>query len=139
MMGIYQIKSLKTNKVYVGLSVDIERRWEGHRQQFVDGTHGGYDMLMEFRRYGMDNFVFTVLEETDLLYHREHYWQDHLKSYDPTFGFNSLAEHEMLRCKAQYKPKKFAEPKQPQTGDLEYLNGRVVAYIDQGGNRVVNQ
>ena len=37
--GVYTIKNIRNNKVYVGRSIDIETRWEAHKKDLLNGTH----------------------------------------------------------------------------------------------------
>ena len=57
-MGIYKITNKINNKVYIGQSVDIERRWRQHKNSSLD-----YPLYQAFRKYGIDNFQFEILEE----------------------------------------------------------------------------
>lgn len=62
--GIYCIKNLRDDKVYVGRSVDIERRLAQHRRslQLGKSTH---HLQNAWNKYGSDAFEFTVLEYCD--------------------------------------------------------------------------
>jgi group I intron endonuclease len=74
MQGIYQIKNLINGKCYVGQSIDIERRFYNHRTTTLD-----YPLYRDIKKYGIDNFEFSVLEEVeheDLLTQREMFWYD---------------------------------------------------------------
>lgn len=58
MCGIYKITNLITGKVYIGQSVDILRRWRQHKHSSFS-----YPLYEDFKKYGLDNFSFEVLEE----------------------------------------------------------------------------
>jgi len=64
MIGIYKIKNLINGKVYIGQSVNIERRWAGHRQTVKNSGDKSYDfpLYKSIRKYGIENFDFEVLE-----------------------------------------------------------------------------
>lgn len=51
-IGIYVLKFLGTSKVYVGQSVNIEKRYTIHRRKLKDGTHN-YKMLEAYKKFGM--------------------------------------------------------------------------------------
>lgn len=80
MYGIYKITNLINNKHYIGKSSSILDRWEYHKQRYNDEKE--YDKLLykAFRKYGLDNFEFSILEEmTEQEYNkfannREEYW-----------------------------------------------------------------
>jgi group I intron endonuclease len=93
--GIYQIKCNITNKIYIGHSIDIERRWNQHK-------YGKGNLLLRnaIKKYGIDNFEFTILEEIDLnsnnikqiLFEREQYWFDVEKPYMNGFNIDKIAK-----------------------------------------------
>lgn len=59
--GIYVLKFYGTEKVYVGQSVNIEKRYRNHIQRLKNGTHN-YKMLEAYSRYGEPKY--TILCET---------------------------------------------------------------------------
>ena len=67
MIGIYKITNLITNKVYIGQSVDIERRWKQHIESSKNPINSSYynQLYTDFRYYGINNFSFEVLETID--------------------------------------------------------------------------
>ena len=52
--GIYKITNLINNKVYIGQSIDIERRWQEHRKLCKTGNALIYKA---FRKYGLEILV----------------------------------------------------------------------------------
>lgn len=78
MIGIYKITNIINNKCYIGQSVCIEKRWENHK---CKNGNKDYPLYRAFRKYGIDNFVFEVLEECskDDLSERELFY---IKQYD---------------------------------------------------------
>lgn len=93
--GIYQIKCNITNKIYIGHSIDIERRWNQHK-------YGKGNLLLRnaIKKYGIDNFEFTILEEINqnnsdikqILFEREQYWFDIEKPYINGFNIDKIAK-----------------------------------------------
>ena len=57
MIGIYKITNKLNGKVYIGQSINIEKRW---RQHISDP---GYDIHNAIKKYGKENFSFEVLLE----------------------------------------------------------------------------
>lgn len=62
--GVYKIVNKVNGKMYIGQSVDIERRWREHIYNV------GYDyrknhLYSAMRKDGLDNFVFSVIVECD--------------------------------------------------------------------------
>jgi group I intron endonuclease len=83
--GIYTIKNTLNGRVYVGSSVDIERRWLLHRYHLRAGIHHSRILQRSWNKHGEDAFAFEVLlvvPETDLIEH-EQAFIDRLKP-----GFN---------------------------------------------------
>lgn len=65
MVGIYKITNKINNKVYIGQSVDIKRRWYEHKARAFDPNNNCYDkpLYRSFRKHGLDNFLFEVIQE----------------------------------------------------------------------------
>ena len=78
MIGIYKITNLINGQSYIGQSVDIEKRWLKEQQSAfnVNNSSYNYPISCAFRKYGIDNFQFEVLEEClrNQLNEREKYW-----------------------------------------------------------------
>lgn len=89
--GIYKIENLINNKVYIGQSVDIPKRWREHRSAAFNSNSKDYNMLIykAFRKYGIENFSFEIIEEVekDQLNEREIYWIEKYNSYNK--GYNA--------------------------------------------------
>jgi len=67
MCGVYKITNKVNNKVYVGQSIDIKRRWHDHKIAAFSKNNAQFDapLYRAMRKYGIENFSFTVLEECD--------------------------------------------------------------------------
>ena len=68
MIGIYKIENLITNKIYIGQSTSIERRWKDHKNTAFNENDKSYNypLYKAIRKYGVDNFSFEVLEECEI-------------------------------------------------------------------------
>lgn len=94
MIGIYKITNKINNKVYIGQSKDIEKRWKEHKFGCFNKNISDYDSKKNraFRKYGIDNFCFEVIELLDelLLDEREKYWIQYYDSvnngYNTSYG-----------------------------------------------------
>jgi group I intron endonuclease len=92
-IGIYQIKNLINGKVYIGQSIDIERRWEQHR-------YGKTSLVLckSIKKHGIKNFEFTILETIennfnkidiiDTLVNLEQKWMNITQSIVKGIGYN---------------------------------------------------
>lgn len=90
MPGIYKIENNINHKVYIGLSNNFERRWKEHKRRYLDIFSQGYNckLYKAFRKYGLENFTFSIIEECPLekLGEKEQYW---IKYYDSfNLGYN---------------------------------------------------
>ena len=67
MCGIYLITNLITKKVYVGQSVNINRRWSEHKARAFNPNNNCYDkpLYRSMRKYGTDAFVLSVICECE--------------------------------------------------------------------------
>ena len=88
--GIYKIQNKINNKIYIGQSVNIERRWKDHRSSYKDENDHSYNthLYRSMRKYGIENFDFSIIEicEPNQLNEKERYW---IERYDSFFnGYN---------------------------------------------------
>lgn len=88
MIGIYKITNLLNGKCYVGQSIDIEKRWAEHKSIYNHPRCSNYHIYRAFRKYGIENFSFSVIEECEqaLLNEREKFWIQHHNSFE--CGYN---------------------------------------------------
>ena len=87
MIGIYKIENLINGKIYIGQSINIERRWSYHRSSCVYNDISkqcyNYPLYRSFRKYGIENFDFSIIElcEKEQLDEKEKCWINFYKSY----------------------------------------------------------
>jgi group I intron endonuclease len=77
--GIYIIKNKINNKVYVGQSKMLGKRYYGHLYRIKRSEHHNEILQRAFEKYGFDNFIYEVIEEVlddKILNKREKYWID---------------------------------------------------------------
>ena len=85
MIGIYKITNLINHKVYIGQSINIEERWRRHKS-----SKKRYPLYQAFKKYGIQNFTFEVVEECtpDELNDKElyyiHKYNSHKTGYNQT-------------------------------------------------------
>ena len=78
--GIYKITNLINDKIYIGKSVNIQKRWNQHKN-----AKDSSPIHLAIQKYGINNFVIDVLEECskDELDQKEKYW---IQKYNSYFG-----------------------------------------------------
>lgn len=85
---IYIIKNTINNKVYIGQSIDVKKRFNQHFQK----CHKKDNSLLykAMRKYGKDKFYFEILENNIKNYNdQEQYWIKYYNSITPN-GYNIL-------------------------------------------------
>jgi group I intron endonuclease len=89
--GIYKIICKKNNKIYIGSSNNIERRWNTHMNTLDKKTHRNPHLQNAWELYGKDEFVFEIIEicESYQLKDREQFWMDMTGCYNREIGFNN--------------------------------------------------
>jgi len=66
-LGVYSITNNINNKVYIGESNNIERRWQEHKDELNTNSHHNYKLQNDWNTYGEQNFIFEILEEMQKL------------------------------------------------------------------------
>lgn len=91
MIGIYKIENKVNGKVYIGQSVNIEKRWNAHRCELLRNAHYNEHLQRSWNKYGEDKFDFILIEECEEteLNDKEIYWIDYYRSCEEQFGYNS--------------------------------------------------
>ena len=88
--GIYMILNKANNKVYIGQSINLDSRMDGHLRELRKGTHINNHLQGAFNKYGESNFEFIILckEPFEQLNTLEQYYILNFESYDERFGYN---------------------------------------------------
>lgn len=97
MIGIYKYQNKLNGKIYIGQSLDIARRYEQHIYDAKNRPERGTGIDLAIRKYGIENFDFSILEECsiDSLDERERYWISFYDSYNN--GYNRSPGGSVLR------------------------------------------
>ena len=84
MIGVYKITS-PTNKIYIGQSINIKKRWNYYKNLNCKNQTKLYNSL---KKYGYESHIFEILEECceEEILIKENYW----KSYYQVLKFSSL-------------------------------------------------
>lgn len=114
MIGIYKITNEVNGKIYVGQSINIKERWKQHEYKAFNQNEKGYPSAIHaaFRKYGLENFSFEVVEEClpKELDEKEIYWIKELNTLAPS-GYNMTTGGQKFKGKFS-KEKIFANEKQ---------------------------
>lgn len=117
--GIYSIKNIVNNKVYIGSSTNLEKRIKKHIWGLYNGKHRNNILIKAFNKYGHTNFYFICLEMCDesSLAEKENFWINYFQSYKKENGYNiqpiaysnernNLSEETKMKISLSQKEKK---------------------------------
>jgi len=93
-VGVYQIRNIVNNKVYVGSSNNIHKRWKCHVYYLRKGIHENSKLQNAWNKYSEANFIFEFLDTgicEDLLIEKEQYYLDIIKPHIVGYNINSIA------------------------------------------------
>lgn len=85
---VYKITNLQNNKIYIGSSTRVEKRWQQHKSDAFNSNSERYHypLYNAFRKYGLENFSFEIIKDDFLsIEEMEQYEQQMIIQY------NSLA------------------------------------------------
>lgn len=79
MYQIYKITNQKNGMVYIGSSIEVERRWRQHKEASINENdhHYNYPLMVAFREFGIANFTFEVVDTLptwEAMIEAEHNW-----------------------------------------------------------------
>lgn len=79
MYQIYKITNQKNGMVYIGSSIEVERRWRQHKEASINENdhHYNYPLMVAFREFGIANFTFEVVDTLSTweeMIEAEHNW-----------------------------------------------------------------
>lgn len=90
MIGIYCILNKLNGKIYIGQSVNIEKRWIHHKHSLNTHNHRNNHLQNSWDKYGQNSFEFNILElcDKDNLNDNEIWWINYFDSTNPKKGYN---------------------------------------------------
>lgn len=89
---VYKITNLINNKIYIGKTSDINKRWQKHTEVARTKEKNAYQYLHKsINKYGMENFIIEELENNlteQEAFNREKFWIKTLNSKNADTGMN---------------------------------------------------
>lgn len=88
--NIYIIKNKVNNKLYVGQTTNVEKRWKEHKYHGIHDENTSIYLYNAMKKYGIDNFTIEVIEKDiplDQINDKETYWIKKLNTLKPN-GYN---------------------------------------------------
>lgn len=91
--GIYQIKNIKNNKIYIGsTTTSFKKRIKLHLISLNKNKHHNVYLQYSFNKYGIENFEFSIVEIMDCILEeirqKESYFINYFKSLSTLNGYN---------------------------------------------------
>lgn len=74
MIGIYKITNNINGRMYIGQSNCIERRFAQHKSPYEQQRFAEKPLYKAFKKYGIENFSFEVIEECTVAQLDEREW-----------------------------------------------------------------
>lgn len=127
--GIYMIQNLVNGKIYIGQSVQLNKRIQSHKRTLKNNKHYNSHLQRSYNKYGFENFKFIIVENCDIeeLNKRELYWMNHYNSHDKNCGYNSDSPSE---TEGKYIMSKEAKEKLSKTR-TKYTKEDLISYLQE--------
>ena len=101
--GIYKITNTVTGDCYIGSSKDVKRRWAQHKCPYTWNECPNSPLYKDMQKYGIDKFVFEILEEVEESFLKEKE-QQFIETFKPSYNSNNASGLDIERRK-KYKKK----------------------------------
>lgn len=86
--GIYKIINKINGKIYIGESLNIDKRWDKHKEDLNSNEHHSYKLQKDWNELGENNFEFEIItlldkdikkmsDEYILLIYEDHYIREY--------------------------------------------------------------
>lgn len=107
---IYKILCKKNNKVYIGQTVNLNKRMMEHFNDLRKGKHHSLKLQRAFDKYGEEFFEHSLIEivPENIADDREKYWIKHYNSTDKNFGFNNESGGNLKKVVSEDTKKKLS-------------------------------
>lgn len=146
--GIYIIKNKINNKVYIGQSIDIHKRWLNHKNKLRKYKHDNIHLQRSWNKYGEENFEFSILElcNKKLLSKKEREYIKKYKANIDNYGYNltdggekTIINKEILLQKSKKYSKKVIQFDKNSNYIKEYQNAIYAAKEYDGNDSAIYQ
>lgn len=108
--GIYEIKNIINNKIYIGSAINLEKRKKEHFYDLRKNKHHNRYLQRSFNKYGENSFKFEVIEyieNVDLLIAQEQHYID--KNKDILYNIAPIAGSNLYVYKSEKTKKQISD------------------------------
>ena len=84
-IGVYKITNSITGDFYIGSSKDVKQRWAAHKSPSSWKKCPNNPLYLDMQKYGLNNFVFEILEEVEICYLKKTE-QEFIEKLQPTYN-----------------------------------------------------
>lgn len=139
--GIYQIRNIINDKIYIGKSINLINRKSQHFLNLRKNTHKNFKLQGSVNKHGIDNFVFEILEKCDDIDTKEINYINKFNTCKTGYNISSAVQHmsEKWITKLKYlrknDPKYIKQFKNCQEKSFESIRVKINEY-DLNGNYV---
>lgn len=98
MAGIYCIKNIESNKIYIGQTIrPFNLRFNEHKSRLRTNKHKNKHLQSAWNKYGKENFEFHQIEEclVEIIDLREKYWIEHFKQIQEVYNLGCDVKNPM--------------------------------------------
>ena len=100
--GVYKITNTVTGDFYIGSSKNVRSRWVHHKIPSTWKRYPNNPMYLDMQKYGVDKFVFEILEDVEIDYLKESE-QKFIDKLQPTYNSNRANGWDVERRKEYQK------------------------------------
>ena len=122
--GVYQIKNLINNKVYIGSTTrSFKLRLKEHIVSLSKNKHKNQYLQNAWNKYSQDYFEFTILEvcdENDIIKF-EQFWIDSTTCYNSENGYNINPLADRISTKEVYEKRRQTMLRKYASGELDHV------------------
>lgn len=125
--GVYAIRNLVTNKIYIGSAIDLLERRRIHLRDLMHGKHANRHLQSSFNLYGASNFDFRVIEfvnNSENLTEREQFWIDQFDLKADLFNMCKQAYSTIGRKHAEETKRKMSANRPSYKGEQNPFYGK---------------
>ena len=101
-IGIYRITNTITGDFYIGSSKDVKHRWADHKIPSTWKKCPNKKLYQDMKKYGIDKFVFEILEEAEQAQLKEKE-QEFIEKLQPTYNDKNAKGFDIERRKETHK------------------------------------